>query len=1295
MAIPITYLPSTLAQGISDVSEEERASLRAARANAKKPLDFDLDGAFVALSDKGFDSRTSLDLIAKKLSEKANFDLSGARKAGFTNEQVVAKLIGRDPDDLEEAPVGSLFGGVGRGAVEGLPSGLALAGTALGLTAAGVASPLVIGGSFLAAIATGMTGAGQALEEALLGERQLLPGERGLAATGEVIGSFLSFSPGTQIALKSIPEAVDFGAKKLLAQHNEQKRKLAEEAGKLFTKDGVPKNVKRREFLENLVSSVGKEARDKSAISFGLRELAFGAIPAAAEGISESLYPGDDVRRTIAGVAASLVPNPTFLAADAVTSVGGVARQDISEKGFKGSAKNLFGALDRGDRARKQAAAEYIVRAYNTSQAAAARAAGQAEPENAALAFADELDRLVADDPEFANLLTPGQLTNDPFFLLMEASTRRGNVPLTNQQRDFGIQSRQHLRKLIKMLRLTGSDDLLKEAAKLEKEGLEAEITGLLDVELTKAAEAADKLALVRGDTDTTAKIKLDQGTLLKNAAERAVEQSKEVRRKLYADVDKNVQVSTAPLLAAYREIRASNLLTEAGELKGDLINDLRNYGLQTDTGLGDLLKEAASKKKTLTNRLDTVGRSFQKTAEGNPDAFNTFDLLVDTSGGAAKRGYENRLDQVIAGFSKKIDDPDAAGTEMSAPVRANILKLAKQAKEIESIKRNLTQATSEIDNVSLGDFASDDPVMMPIGELLAFRNKVRDGFRDAKRGIKDGPNEAQLAILDRGVTDAIKKRIDDGTIDGEMSDNIKALDLAERYAAAHQNVFRRTFVGELGRTRQVGDELIAPEQALDKLFAGRPTKNVKEILEAFGFRGLEGAELAFDEDFLGTASGAIDAYLRNEIAGKAKTTTIVNPITGKTETVQTLDQKDIDQFLNKNSEALMALDPSGSLLNDLQSAGTSKIALESVLNTQTERYKTHQAEVNLGKFLEVDSTEAVVADIISGKTAVTDLKTIARRINNAPINEVQKQSHKKALFSTLVDAALTKSLDNVGDKQVINFSKMYDILYDTSNKRTQVGLIDYPKEGPSLMQILDDAGGVPKEQAEELKTFLLRGKKLTEALDAGVDDFLAAKDTPAAKDFIARFAGAQGVSEATKMLGMTPTIQTTSAGAQLIRNQFINLPNMVAKDLLIDISKPGGAGTTSSAKTLADLMRAGSTPKQQNDIFVRIAKNIVGSPSYLTSLSVRGAQAAQEEQPTLEPVPVEQPVAMDAPLPPPMQQPIQPMPQQMAAPQPAPPPQGGVNPQQRQQFAALFPNDPISGLIQQQGIASLPQAPQ
>ena len=184
-------------------------------------------------------------------------------------------------------------------------------------------------------------------------------------------------------------------------------------------------------------------------------------------------------------------------------------------------------------------------------------------------------------------------------------------------------------------------------------------------------------------------------------------------------------------------------------------------------------------------------------------------------------------------------------------------------------------------------------------------------------------------------------------------------------------------------------------------------------------------------------------------------------------------------------------------------------------------------------------------------------------------------------------------------------------------------------------------------------------------------------------KDFIARFAGAQGIAEVTRMIGMSPTIQTTGAGAQALRHQFINLPNIIAKDILIDASRPGKKG----AETLRDLMRAGATPQEQNRIFVRIAKNLLASPTYLGSVTVRGAEAALTEQPSLDPVPAEEPVAMQAPFPPPM---LQPLPQQMAA----PPPQGAPNPQQRQQFAALFPNDPLSGLIQQQGIASLPQAP-
>ena len=138
MAIPLSYVPSTLTQRASDISEEERESLRGARGKVFEPLNFDLDGAFVALSDKGYNSSDALDVIARKLSQKANFNHAGAKEAGFTNEQIVSKLIGRAPDDLTTDRLGSLVGGIGRGAVEALPSSVAGGLAATGLFATGV-----------------------------------------------------------------------------------------------------------------------------------------------------------------------------------------------------------------------------------------------------------------------------------------------------------------------------------------------------------------------------------------------------------------------------------------------------------------------------------------------------------------------------------------------------------------------------------------------------------------------------------------------------------------------------------------------------------------------------------------------------------------------------------------------------------------------------------------------------------------------------------------------------------------------------------------------------------------------------------------------------------------------------------------------------------------------------------------------------------------------------------------------------------------------------------------------------
>ena len=79
MAIPLTYLPSTLTSTTSNLSQEEREQLERVRGSLKEPINFDFGAAYEELRDKGFDERVAVDTIARKLGEKANFDVGRAK----------------------------------------------------------------------------------------------------------------------------------------------------------------------------------------------------------------------------------------------------------------------------------------------------------------------------------------------------------------------------------------------------------------------------------------------------------------------------------------------------------------------------------------------------------------------------------------------------------------------------------------------------------------------------------------------------------------------------------------------------------------------------------------------------------------------------------------------------------------------------------------------------------------------------------------------------------------------------------------------------------------------------------------------------------------------------------------------------------------------------------------------------------------------------------------------------------------------------------------------------------------
>ena len=145
----------------------------------------------------------------------------------------------------------------------------------------------------------------------------------------------------------------------------------------------------------------------------------------------------------------------------------------------------------------------------------------------------------------------------------------------------------------------------------------------------------------------------------------------------------------------------------------------------------------------------------------------------------------------------------------------------------------------------------------------------------------------------------------------------------------------------------------------------------------------------------------------------------------------------------------------------------------------------------------------------------------------------------------------------------------------------------------------------------------------------------------------------------------------------------------MVYKDLLIDVSKPG------AASVLRDALREGATTDQQisglTKFAAKVAGSLFGAPTYYLSLGLRSELEQQQEQPS--PVPPPAPAAPAASVSPPIAGPAPAAMTPQTPPATARPP-AAPDPTIRQRYAALYPNDPVSSLIEQQGIAGLPQAP-
>jgi hypothetical protein len=1014
-----------------------------------------------------------------------------------------------------------------------------------------------------------------------------------------MMGATLGLSPVVRGALRRIPEDVNLGSKKLMQQHFKARNDALKGDDYDARKIGSPTLGKLAEAAEKTAAGVGRRTRETGALAFTGAELTAAVLPAMTEATIISMSPGSDTLATLGGVATSVFdPLKITRAAGSATVRGvGAGVRDIRDKGLSQSFRGAFGAAEAIQNRRERAAFDYFVRAFE--KATPVGPDGQPvdiTPQEQIQNFLEDLRASMAADPDLANVLSPGQLTEHPIVLLSEKTFAQGRPDLNEQQKRAAREASKQITELVLGLRAIGSKDALQRASMLERTIFSEQLQGLLDRYIVKAAGAGDRVLAARGPTNVPAASEASE--IVFGSAERALREAREFEDGLYKRVDGRIPINPTPIFRALLELQ--NPARPGGQV----------------LGTGDVLPEQM--KRYLRD----------------------FGFDVD-----------------------RLEKPPAFGFDAE-----NVIKDMAEAVEEEGF-----QAQTSLSNV------------------LAFRRYLQRAVRQAQTATEP-INKAIFGPLDAATLDALGVG-NDLTFANTQSQNLRT---AIDYSRQLNDVFLRSFAGDLTRKRRGLRESVMPEAALDKLFTGGATRqqaNIDEAKKAFDF-----IDATTGQPFRGTVNSAVDFYIRNNFAdllaepGKELRARIAPETAATPEIIAEsladninvrIDPNKLRRFLQTNTPILRALDDEFGLIGDLQNVERAQVALESAFSQASQRAATNARQNRLAGFLNSESAQDVLRDVLYSKTPDKSLRSIVQGLRKATKNgQEQIAQLNDGLFASLIDATLTRSGKNA---EVFRFGDAFNFLFNTGD----VGLQGFGRGAPSIMQLMQKNGVVTPDQARKLREFLSRGRNLEEVADRGIEALIDVPENDAMKDLVARVAGAQGVGFVMQRLGFTPTIQTTGAGAKFIKNQFADLPNVAIRDILIDVTRPG------QASVLAEFLDKGLknvTPQGLSRVYDYIGRAVIGSPSYLLSAPTRAMTQDRQEPEIVTPQMQNRALIENfidnqnrrQPAPPP-QPPV-------AAPAPA----AAATPPtlDRQRFAALYPNDPVSALIEVQGIGALPQAP-
>ena len=1113
-------------------------------------------------------------------------------------------------------------------------------------------------------------------------ERTILPGTRKAYAQGKTAAGVFSWLPTPFLISKN----VDFGAAKYLDNLVEVMKKgpvtatdfKNKDVAKSLAKGKGPNLMRLVNGVEKMLSASSQFARKNPKSTLAVEGVA-GVSQTGFAGVAEESFPGQADARIllesggsiVPGVAATLLIDRASAIMQALKNAFGRAKEIAKDKdsAIQGAKEGLSFIKER----QRQAGAKKILELLEEQ--------GEIDPaylqdQTKFDALIKKLSELDKTDPNFDVELTAGLKANSPVLMSVEAALAQTNRGLGKQQKSAIAQQGSAIRNVIVALVKTGDRDAIKEAMKLS----EALFSDAIAFRLKNATDnVLSSFSKVKGDEpelNSELGQKLFEMVKAQQRIGRDVEKSnwnkvKSVEITKFVDGEGD-ELDLPNFIKLFQErFTGPDVPVEYREALAKNLKPLFKFANRksNELGFGDVIEP-----KLLDEGVSGSGVSKSDEIEAEmQDLVKSFDITVL---GQQKNKLQTELDNVNDRIIDFKDDEDFAKKALSflksnTPVKIDTARRGFTRDQVTNFTQRYNEdmkvhkAALKYYNkllkqaklnkvVETEDVLPDEPGTITSGELV----KMRSLALGIQRGLS-GPNgDASAANFAGDFAKAILNDLnsfDEGI-------NID-YDNARAYSNAFNKVYTDTFAGDIIAKTSRGKIKNNPETLAEKLLGGSADATnlrVKQIQNIGVFakeNNLQGAN-----ELPNSITGVLELILRNARAAA------IDPTTGA------LNQKALGKWMEANKELLDNQAFQG-LRNDLSNLDTAVATLSTVKEKNKNLLKKLNDQVFFAKNASgknIESPVLIAGNAIAGKNPTRDLRNLSR-IAKASKNP---ESALGGLYSSILEYAMTKA---GGTSQAFSPRAFYDTVFSempNALRRT------------NLAEMMVSNGIATQKQMDSVKKFVTELVKF-EAMEAagkfGGQDLV--DNINGVLGFYLKISGASiGQFIASKMplpgsRGMGTGLIESQAGVQIMENIFRDVPQSMKMDVMAELM--------ADPVRLAQMLQKVRTQQQAKTTFESLSNWLRSSgfkpikritPTVIREIDeeITGPEFEYEQQSSVN-LPKEGfPTTQTATVP---QSGVN---NRLAA-NVGTAPQAAPNLNQRQQFASLFPNDPVSGLINAQ----------